>query len=119
LADASLVETQAPLAIERDMPANPKAGKALLPRLVFGERFDMINTPGGRYIFASLVRGCKLEWGALIVMLTWNLMMLRIMSALPPNVDIVHQDRDVRFVPKKISPVVNLCPCVLLPCWPC
>ena len=42
-ADASPVEAHAPLAIERDTP-NPKAGKALLRRLVFGELFDMINT---------------------------------------------------------------------------
>jgi len=42
LADASLVEAQAPPAIERDTPANPKAGKALLRRLLFfEERFDM------------------------------------------------------------------------------
>jgi hypothetical protein len=41
LADASLVEAHAPLAIERDTPANPNAGKALLRRLLFEERFDM------------------------------------------------------------------------------
>jgi len=42
LADAALVEAHAPLAIERDTPANPNAGKALLRRLLFfEERFDM------------------------------------------------------------------------------
>jgi hypothetical protein len=42
LAVASLVEAQAPPAIERDTPANPNAGKALLRRLLFfEERFDM------------------------------------------------------------------------------
>jgi hypothetical protein len=40
-ADASQVEAHAPLAIEREMPANPKAGKALLRRLPMEERFDM------------------------------------------------------------------------------
>src|SRR5215471_5775710 len=40
-ADASLVEAHAPLAIERDMPASPKAGKALLRRLPMEERFGM------------------------------------------------------------------------------
>jgi hypothetical protein len=44
-ADATLVEAHAPLAIERDTPANPKAGKALLRRLVFGERFDIQRLP--------------------------------------------------------------------------
>jgi hypothetical protein len=39
---AALVEAHAPLAIERDTPANPNAGKALLRRLLFfEERFDM------------------------------------------------------------------------------
>jgi len=38
---ASLVEAHAPLAIERDTPANPKAGKDLPRRLLFEERFDM------------------------------------------------------------------------------
>jgi hypothetical protein len=41
LADASSVEAQAPLAIERDTPANPNAGKALLRRLRLDERFSM------------------------------------------------------------------------------
>src|SRR3984885_14469690 len=40
-ADASLVEAHAPLAIVRDMPANPKAGKALLGRLPLEERFGI------------------------------------------------------------------------------
>ena len=40
-ADASLVEAHAPLAIERDMPANPKAGKDLLRRLPMEECFGM------------------------------------------------------------------------------
>jgi hypothetical protein len=40
-ADAWLVEAQAPLAIERDTPANPNAGKALLRRFRFEERFNM------------------------------------------------------------------------------
>jgi hypothetical protein len=40
-ADASLIEAHAPPAIERDTPANPNAGKALLRRFVFEERFDM------------------------------------------------------------------------------
>jgi hypothetical protein len=40
-ADASLVEAHAPLAIERDKLANPKAGKALLRRLPMEERFGM------------------------------------------------------------------------------
>ena len=40
-ADAPLVDAHAPLAIERDMPANPKAGKALLRRLPMEERFGM------------------------------------------------------------------------------
>ena len=40
-ADTSLIEAQAPLAIEREMPANPKAGKALLRRLPIEERFGM------------------------------------------------------------------------------
>ena len=39
-ADAS-VEAHAPLAIERDTPANPNAGKALLRRLRLDERFSM------------------------------------------------------------------------------
>ena len=39
-ADASLVEAHAPIAIEKDMPANPKAGKALLRRLPMEEHFD-------------------------------------------------------------------------------
>ena len=52
-ADASLVEAHAPLAIERDTP-NPKAGKGLLRRLAFGDRFDIGQyLPGGRYIVAS------------------------------------------------------------------
>src|SRR6516165_4141380 len=34
-ADASSVEAHAPLAIERDTPANPNTGKALLRRLRF------------------------------------------------------------------------------------
>ncbi|MGB6965101.1 MAG: hypothetical protein WBD90_11580 [Xanthobacteraceae bacterium] len=39
---ASLVEAHAPLASEKDTPANPNAGKALLRRLLFiEERFDM------------------------------------------------------------------------------
>ena len=40
-ADASLVEAHAQLAIERDMLANPKAGKALLRRLPMEERFGI------------------------------------------------------------------------------
>ena len=36
-----LVEAHAPLASEKDTPANPNAGKALLRRLHFEERFDM------------------------------------------------------------------------------
>src|ERR1700733_10948049 len=40
-ADASLVEAHAPLAIERDMQANPKAGKVLLRHLPMEERFGM------------------------------------------------------------------------------
>jgi hypothetical protein len=40
-ADASLVEAHAPPAIERDMPANPKAGKTLLRRLPREECFGM------------------------------------------------------------------------------
>jgi hypothetical protein len=40
-ADASLVEAHAPLAIERDIAANPKEGKALLRRLPMEERFGM------------------------------------------------------------------------------
>jgi hypothetical protein len=40
-ADASLVEAHAPLAIERDMPANPNADRALLRRLPVEERFGM------------------------------------------------------------------------------
>ena len=41
VADASLIEAHAPLAIERDMAANPKAGKALLRRLPMEQRFGM------------------------------------------------------------------------------
>ncbi|OAF17565.1 hypothetical protein AXW67_08670 [Bradyrhizobium neotropicale] len=44
-ADASLVEAHAPLAIERDMPANPMAGKALLRRLLMEEGFGMVHYP--------------------------------------------------------------------------
>jgi hypothetical protein len=40
-ADASSVEAHAPAAIERDTPANPNAGKALLRRLRLEDRFDM------------------------------------------------------------------------------
>jgi hypothetical protein len=40
-ADASFVEAHAPLAIERDTPANPNAGRALLRRLRLEERFVM------------------------------------------------------------------------------
>ena len=43
-ADASLVEAQAPLASEKDTPAKPNAGRALLRRLAFfEERFDMVQ----------------------------------------------------------------------------
>jgi hypothetical protein len=45
LADASLIEAHAPPAIERDTPAKPIAGKALLRRLLFEERFDMAQSP--------------------------------------------------------------------------
>jgi hypothetical protein len=39
---ASLVEAHAPLASEKDTPANPNAGNAPLRRLLFiEERFDM------------------------------------------------------------------------------
>jgi hypothetical protein len=41
LAAASLVEAHAPLASEKDTPASPNAGKTLLRRLLFEERFDM------------------------------------------------------------------------------
>jgi hypothetical protein len=41
---AWLVEAHAPLAIEKDTPANPNAGKVLLrPLLFFEERFDMVQ----------------------------------------------------------------------------
>ena len=40
-ADASPIDAHAPFAIEREMPANPKAGKALLRRLSLEERFGM------------------------------------------------------------------------------
>jgi hypothetical protein len=44
---ASLVEAHAPLAIERDTPANPNAGNVLLRRLLFFEgRFDMAQFSG-------------------------------------------------------------------------
>jgi hypothetical protein len=42
---ASLVEAHAPLATERDTPANPSAGRTLLRRLFFEERFDMAQSP--------------------------------------------------------------------------
>ena len=54
-ADASLVEAHAPLAIERDMPANPKAGKALLRRLPMEERFGMAQ-------FSHLLGHIELNW---------------------------------------------------------
>jgi len=38
---ASPVDADAPLASARDTPAIPNAGKALLRRLLFEERFDM------------------------------------------------------------------------------
>jgi hypothetical protein len=42
---ASLVEAHAPLASEKDTPAKPNAGKALLRRLLFIEgRFDMAHS---------------------------------------------------------------------------
>ena len=44
MAAATLVEAHAPLAIERDTPANPSAGKTLLRRLFFEERFDMAQS---------------------------------------------------------------------------
>ena len=44
-AAASLVEAHAQLAIERDMPANPKADRALLRRLPMEVRFGMAQFP--------------------------------------------------------------------------
>ena len=52
---ASPVEAHAPLAIERDMPANPKAGKALLRRLPMEERFGMAQ-------FSHLLGHTELNW---------------------------------------------------------
>jgi hypothetical protein len=54
-ADASLVEVHAPLAIERDMPARPKTGKALLRRLPMEERFGMAQ-------FSHLLGHTELNW---------------------------------------------------------
>ena len=54
-ADASLAEAHAPLAIERHMPANPKAGKALLRRLPMEERSGMAQ-------FSRLLGHTELNW---------------------------------------------------------
>src|ERR1700739_2148466 len=54
-ADASLVEAHAPLAVEREMPANPKAGKALLRCLPMEERFGMAQ-------FSHLFAQTELNW---------------------------------------------------------
>ena len=51
----AIVEAHAPLAIERDMPANPKAGKALLRRLPMEERFGMAQ-------FSHLLGHTELNW---------------------------------------------------------
>ena len=42
---ASPIDADAPLASARETPAIPNAGKALLRRLLFEERFDMAQFP--------------------------------------------------------------------------
>jgi hypothetical protein len=42
---ASPIDADAPLASTRDAPAIPNAGKALLRRLLFEERFDIAQFP--------------------------------------------------------------------------
>jgi hypothetical protein len=53
-------EAHAPLAIERDTPANPNAGRALLRRLLFEERYELETSSGVSLVIAISLPRCSI-----------------------------------------------------------